>query len=257
MSYLFKDTDRAAQRLQVLANVFAGSSRPFMQEVVSTVPQLAVDLGCGPGYTTHLLADITQCIQAVGLDSSEHFITLAASSATERISFIHHDVTRIPFPTGQCDLIFCRMLLTHLQDPSSVIERWVTQLRPQGLLLIEEVEWIRTEHVLFRRYLDIVAAMLEQQANQLYIGPLLDQQAVSDGLRRRLSRVYHLPVSTAQAATMFFLNVHAWKNQPFIQKQYSTTMIDQLEHDLQELAETSTSEGEIEWGMRQIAYERS
>jgi hypothetical protein len=59
-----------------------------------------------------------------------------------------------------------------------------------------------------------------------------------------------------QAATMFYLNVHAWKHLPFIQKQYATDIIDQIEQDLQDLAETSTSAGEIEWGMRQIAYEQ-
>jgi hypothetical protein len=33
-------------------------------------------------------------------------------------------------------------------------------------------------------------------------------------------------------------------------------MIEQLEDDLRELVETSTSEGEIEWGLRQLAYDR-
>ncbi|MBV9232076.1 MAG: class I SAM-dependent methyltransferase [Chloroflexi bacterium] len=256
MPYLFKDTDLAAYRLRVLADVFAVSSRTFLQDVVTTTPQLAVDLGCGPGYTTHLLADTTHCVRAIGLDNSEHFLTLASRSATERISFVRHDVTQIPFPTGQSDLISCRMLLTHLQDPLSVIECWGTQLRPHGLLLLEEVEWIQTELSLFRSYLDIVAAMLKQQANQLYIGPLLDKHQMGNELRRCISRVYHLPVSTAQAATMFYLNIQSWKNQPFIQKHYSATIIDQMEHDLQELTATSTSESEIEWGMRQIAYER-
>jgi trans-aconitate 2-methyltransferase len=256
MSYLFKDTDLAAHRLRVLADVFAVSSRAFMQDVVSTAPQVALDLGCGPGHTTRLLADTTHCVRAIGLDSSEHFLTLAARSAIERISFVRHDVTQIPFPTGQADLISCRMLLTHLQDPPSVIERWVTQLRPQGLLLLEEVEWIRTEHALFRSYLDIVAAILEQQENQLYIGPLLDKQQMDHGLRRRMSRVYQLPVSTAQAASMFSLNIPSWKSLPFVQKRYSASMIDHLERDLRELAETATSESKIEWGMRQLAYER-
>jgi trans-aconitate 2-methyltransferase len=45
MSYLFHDTARAARRLQVLADVFAPSSRAFMQDIVSRAPQLAVDLG--------------------------------------------------------------------------------------------------------------------------------------------------------------------------------------------------------------------
>lgn len=255
MSYLFKDSDKAAQRLRVLADVFATSSRAFMQDVVSTAPQVAVDLGCGPGYTTHLLADTTHCAQAIGLDSSERFIALAAQSVTERISFVRHDVTQIPFPTGQSDLIFCRLLLTHLQDPTSVIERWTTQLRPQGFLLAEEVEWIRPEHPLLRRYLEIQAALFRQQANELYIGPTLEQQQMNDGIRRRLSRIYHLPVSTRQAATMFSMNLPSWKHHPFIQQQYGT-IIDQLERDLRELAETPTSGSEIEWGLRQLAYER-
>jgi trans-aconitate 2-methyltransferase len=256
MSYLFQDTDRAARRLQVLADVFAPSSRAFMQDIVSVVPQLAVDLGCGPGYTTRLLVDTTRCVRAIGLDNSEHFLTIARRNATARMSFVRHDVTQVPFPIEQSDLISCRFLLTHLREPQSVIERWATQLRPQGLLLLEEVEWIQTEHALFHTYLDIVAAMLEQQANQLYIGPLLDTLQIDNGLRRRVSRVYHLPVSTVQAATLFSLNIQSWKNQPFIRGRYSTSMIEQLEDDLRELVGTSTSEGEIEWGLRQLAYDR-
>ena len=256
MSYLFKDTERAARRLQIVADVFAFSSRPFLQAVVDAAPELAVDLGCGPGYTTRLLAEVTQCSQAIGLDSSEHFLSLARMIAPAHLSFVRHDVTQIPFPTGPCDLIFCRLLLTHLQDPLSVLERWGTQLRPQGLLLVEEVEWIQTEHPLLRRYLEIQAALFRQQANELYIGPKLQQHQVDDGLKRRLSHIYHVPVSTAQAATMFSMNLPSWKHHPFIQQQYGDS-IDQIEQDLQALANYATSEGEIVWGMRQLAYERN
>src|ERR1051326_8483013 len=99
MSYLFGDSDRAALRLRVLADVFAPASRAFLQEVVQT-PALALDLGCGPGYTTHLLAETTRCAQAVGLEYSEHFYTMANKTATECVWFMRHDVTQVPFPTG-------------------------------------------------------------------------------------------------------------------------------------------------------------
>lgn len=256
MSYLFGDTDRAALRLRVLAEVYATSSRAFLQEVVQTTPQLALDLGCGPGYTTRLPAETTHAARAIGLESSERFVALAQKESTEHISFLLHDVTQVPFPIGPADLISCRLLLTHLQEPEDVIACWATQLCPGGVLLLEEVEWIQTDQPLFRTYLGIVAAMLEQQRNQLYIGPLLEDMPVSGALSRRLNRVYRLPVSTKQAATMFSLNIPSWKNQPFVQQRYGTAVITQLEEELRALAETSTSAGEIEWGMRQIAYER-
>lgn len=136
-----------------------------------------------------------------------------------------------------------------------MLERWGTQPHPQGFLLVEEVEWIQTEHSLLRRYLEIQTALLREQANELYIGPKLEQSRGNDRLKRRLSRVSPLPVSTAQAARMFALNLPSWKNHPFIQQQYGT-IIDQVEHDLQALATNATSEGENVWGMRQLAYER-
>jgi ubiquinone/menaquinone biosynthesis C-methylase UbiE len=256
MTYLFKDTDIAAQRLQVLADVFAPASRAFMQDAVKTGLQVAVDLGCGPGYTTRLLADMTRCKQAIGIDSSAYFLTLARENAPEHMSFLAHDVTQVPFPIEQSDVMSCRMLLTHLQNPASVIERWQTQLRPHGLLLLEEVEWIQTEYAPFRLYLDIVAALLAQQHNQLYIGSFLDTMHVADGLQRYMSRVYRLPVSTSQAARMFSMNIVTWKKQPFIQQHYAPALIEQLEQDLQALAATPTQKSVITWGMRQLAYER-
>ncbi len=91
----------------MLATVFAPASQAFQQDIVSTTPQLAIDLGCGPGYTTHLLAETTGAAQAVGLDNSEHFIALARAKASEHITFLRHDVTQIPFPCGPGDLISC------------------------------------------------------------------------------------------------------------------------------------------------------
>ncbi len=255
MSYLFRDTDLAARRLQVVADVYSPASRAFLQDIVINTPQIAVDLGCGPGYTTRMLAESTGCERALGIDASEHFLEWARQNAPEHISFVQHDVTQVPFPVEQSDLIYCRFLLTHLKDPQSIIERWATQLRPQGLLLMEEAEWIQTGHPLLSTYLAIVAATLEQQANQLYIGPQLDEMKVGNGLKRCMSRVYRLPVSTKQAATMFSMNIPSWKNQNFVRERYGLEMIEQLERDLVELAKTATGEGENTWGMRQIGYE--
>jgi len=66
----FGDTDIAARRLKVLAEVFAESTRAFLLDTVISKPRLALDLGCGPGYSTHFLADGLQCNHTAGLDKN-------------------------------------------------------------------------------------------------------------------------------------------------------------------------------------------
>src|SRR3712207_3402679 len=52
--YTFGDSDLAAARLAVVADAFAESSQRFILNSSPTSSEVAVDLGCGPGFTTHL-----------------------------------------------------------------------------------------------------------------------------------------------------------------------------------------------------------
>jgi trans-aconitate 2-methyltransferase len=254
--YLFGDTDVAARRLQVLAEVFADSTRPFLRRLATGTRRLAVDLGCGPGFSTHLLADVLAGDQVVGLDNSPRFIAMARETTTATVSFHQHDVTSVPFPVPPADLLFCRLLLTHMNDPHSVIARWATQLRPGGLLVMEEVEWIDTDHPVFRPYLDVVEALLRHQSNDLYVGRALDELG-TDTLIKRTSEVRRLRVTNQRAAAMFVLNAQAWSRHPFIMTNYPSTTIAALQEALASLASAPSPASDIEWGMRQLVFERS
>ena len=254
--YQFGDTNLAAHRLEVLAGVYADSTRAFLRKTATNGPRLALDLGCGPGFTTHLLADTVKCEQVVGLDSSEHFISLAKNTGTDCVSFCTHDVTSVPFPVEASDLIFCRYLLSHLREPHVLVARWATQLRPKGLLLMEENEWIVTHNEVFALYLNIVDAMLEHQSAELYVGKTLNSLKDSDILGKKSSEVRKVRVPTRRAAGMFYLNIQTWKHQPFIRENYQASVIEDLQNDLEKLAGKSGDEISIEWGLRQIVFER-
>src|SRR5437868_4367442 len=82
----------------------------------------------------------------------------------------------------------------------TVVQTWGAQLRPGGLLLLEETEWIQTSNRVFAAYLETVAAMLESQSTQLYVGQDLDRIQDTDGLERRSSDLARLCVPSQDAA---------------------------------------------------------
>ncbi len=204
-----------------------------------------------------MLAEATQAGKVVGLDSSDRFISLAKEGETDRISFQLHDVTGVPFPVGPADVLFCRLLLTHLREPGEVIRNWASQMVPSGLLLLEEVEWIETSHQVFSRYLGIVEALLADQSTQLCVGPELEQMEISDGLEKVTSSVARVGVSNLQAATMFTMNIQSWKNQPFIQSNYGEQEIRALEGELAAIVSGGGGSTQIEWGFRQMVLKKN
>ncbi len=257
MQYAFGDTDLAARRLKLLAEVFAEPTRDFLREAFTGRPKLVVDLGCGPGSTTHFLADVLGAERAVGLDNSESFIGLAKETETDRVSFYLHDVTTLPFPVGPADLLFCRYLLTHMREPAAVIARWATQLEPGGLLLMEETEWICVNCDAFATYVGIVEAMLAARSNTLYVGPVLDGLVLPSDLKRRTSDVRRFRVPPHRAAGLFLMNLQTWRHNRFVVESYSPGVIEQLQNDLLSISEQAASDLEIEWGLRQISFERA
>src|SRR5260370_22398603 len=161
--YAFGDTDIAARRLELLAHVFEHATRAFLREAPAArlglaqnlAQKIAIDLGCGPGFTTHLIAEALGFSRVVGLETSERFIELARATANARVSFELHDVCCVPFPTGAADMIFCRFLVTHLADPADASAKWTTQLNSVGLMMLEGVEHIDTAHPALCSYVGI------------------------------------------------------------------------------------------------------
>jgi len=259
-TYVFGDNEMAAQRLRLVAEIFDASTRAFVRTRAASQRRAAnvVDLGCALGYTTRLLAEELEGAQTVGLDVSASFVAMAQREAAsqDKVTYVCHDVTQVPFPVTPVDVLFCRLLLTHMAEPATLIAAWATQLRPGGLILMEEVEWIHTNSEVFTTYLDMQRALLKHQANCLDIGPMLDALPAPPLLRKRASEVRRTPVPAAQVAAMFGLNFRTWQQHPFVQSTFSAAQIEHIEQGLLALTHEPQSGIEIEWGMRQLVYER-
>src|SRR5512139_362061 len=117
-------TDRtAALRLETLSSFFNLHSLQFIQEFITAPVKSALDLGCGPGFTTAMIAEATGCPNVCGLDSSSRFLKAAAARFTQ-CRFLKHDVSHTPFPV-RADLIYARFLLTHLKNQAELVNQWV------------------------------------------------------------------------------------------------------------------------------------
>lgn len=258
--YAFGDSPVAAARLSLLADTYAASSQVFLRESVGFRPELAADLGCGPGHSTHLLANALKPAQTIGFDNSASFLAQALPTGNESVGFELHDITSAPFPRGPFDLMFGRFVLTHLRDPNSVIETWVGQLRPGGILLIEEVEFIDSQIAEFVLYLDIQQSMLASQANALYVGPQLGAMTSFEGARPLANQVAYLDVPAARAASMFHMNLAAIREREFVRDNYDASRIEELYRGLLAIANRQSlgsTYPAVRWGLRQISLERT
>ncbi len=254
--YLFGDSDIASHRLRVLSEVFAESSRRFLRAAAPGQPGLAVDVGCGPGYTTRLVADVLRPRRMVGIDRSEAFITEARRTGGSNVSYLVHDAAAVPFPVGPADLIYARFVATHLRDPAATIRNWATQLAPGGRLLLDETDSISTTNRVLSHYLTISTALLDHQGNRLCVGPTLSNISAPGLLRSKIDTVRRLRVPDSRAATMFRLNLETWGDHPFVADTYGADAIRRLAGELEAEAEAADATATTEWGMRQIAFER-
>jgi trans-aconitate 2-methyltransferase len=253
VSYVFADTDVAGRRLALVAEVFAPATVAFLRDAVPRPPALAVDLGCGPGHTTRLLAGVVRPGRTVGLDSSSRFVDAARAAGGDGIEFRVHDVTSVPFPTPPAELLHCRFLLSHLADPPAALATWATQLVPGGRLLVTEVDAIRTSQPTFTTYLEIVDGLLASTGGRLYVGRTLD--AVHR--RRTTRRIATLAVPNRRAAAMLALNLPSWRDQAYVRAHYDDETLARIASELDELAAASGDVSEITWELRELVIEHA
>ena len=86
-NYTFGDGDEASLRLRNLANLYEPDTRSLFKRSEVDRPRLAIDLGCGPGWSTALIREVLNPQQTVGLDSSTRYLAEARENHGQLIEF--------------------------------------------------------------------------------------------------------------------------------------------------------------------------
>src|SRR5262249_26375553 len=136
MEYTFGTDQLAAQRLENIADFFNPLAAQFLPEFVRCPVVMGLDMGCGPGFSTDMLARVLVYSTIYGIDNSPRFLAMARSRYP-RYTFIEHDVMMGPLPVRP-QVIYVRFLLSHLTNVLGLVQEWLGQLLPHGLLFIEE-----------------------------------------------------------------------------------------------------------------------
>ena len=93
---------------------------------------IVVDLGCGPGNITVLLARLLPEARVIGIDGAERMLELARQRAADQalaIEFLHRDLRQIK--GLKADLVVSNSLLHQLHDPL-LLWRVTSQLANRG-----------------------------------------------------------------------------------------------------------------------------
>lgn len=237
--YAFGDTDLARERLGLVAETFREPTSRLLGDLPPGVRRYVLDLGCGPGYTTALLLDAFGPSYVTGLDSSSAMITEARTRVPAAF-FVNADVTAPPRLPAH--VVFSRMLLGHLPDPSRALARWADAVLPGGALVCEEPVRYRSNRRIFERYEAAVTEVVAAQGATLWAGPALDSDPPR--CRRALDRIAEHPVAGGRAAAMFWRNATTWHGDP------------DLIAELQDLERADPDETVV-WEIRQTCWIKS
>jgi trans-aconitate 2-methyltransferase len=253
MRYTYGTSEAAAHRLEEIAKFFNPLAHQFIRQYLNNPTNSAIDLGCGPGFTTDMLSRATGCPNVYGIDKSADFLKLA-TARFKQCTFIEHDVTKTPFPV-RADVMYLRFLFSHLQDVVELVNRWISELQDNGIVLIEEVEDVTTEAKVFQNYLKINAGLIASQGANLYVGTTLAKGMYNADVL--CNEYVTIPVANFKAATWFLPNtLTIWKEEQYILDNVTQAEREEIATAISQIKDSGDAREGSTWKIRRLALKR-
>ena len=108
----------------------------FRRALNGRICRHVLDVGCGPGFFSVLLARLGYEVTAV--DYTENMLAEARKNAAHYgvdIDFRRMDAQKLDFEDGIFDLVISRNVLWNLEQPEQAYREWLRVLKPNGTVM--------------------------------------------------------------------------------------------------------------------------
>jgi SAM-dependent methyltransferase len=143
-SYVIRGGEEGKARLSVISAALAPSTASVLDAAGVGAGMRVLDLGCGGGDVTLTLAQLVGAQGAVvGIDVDDVKLGLARQDAADlglnHVEYCVGDATSLD-ARDEYDVVYARLLLTHLSDPPAMLARMVAATRPGGTVVVEDLD---------------------------------------------------------------------------------------------------------------------
>lgn len=141
-----------------------------------------LDAGCGTGSLARILIDHYQS-EISGCDASEERIHEAKTLSGTNVQFFTANLTSMPTPDNEFDVIFIRFVLEHTLEPNKIVSELSRILKPGGHLVVIDLDGlIFNLHHQDKILGDNLVLLQEKLPIDLYIGRKLPRMMKEAGL---------------------------------------------------------------------------
>ncbi|MDD5285288.1 MAG: methyltransferase domain-containing protein [Desulfuromonadaceae bacterium] len=140
------------ERLATVLELRAGDSQQrgmlstYLADIEFPDRAEVLDVGCGTGAVSRVLARCNGVGRVVGIDPSPVFLSTARKLAADfaDLTFIEGDCRSLPYPDSSYDIIIFHTTLSHVPRPEEALKEAFRVLRPGGTLAVFDGNYTTT-----------------------------------------------------------------------------------------------------------------
>jgi len=179
--YAIRGGNEGKERLDVLARVLLPTTTQLVERVGLTNGMKCLDVGCGGGHVTILMAGIVGPEgRVIGTDTDAEILALAREDAKAA------KITNVDFQQqnacaclwhNEFDVAYARFLVSHLDEPENCLAAMAEACLPGGTIVIEDTDFAGSfcypACTAYERYKELYQELVQRRGGDSNIGPKL------------------------------------------------------------------------------------